>query len=59
MAYGKIDRAFLKKFHFEYMILDEAHNLKNSESARYQNLLRIKVYFDHPPALMLITRCTG
>ena len=35
------DRAFLGKFHFEYVVCDEAHSLKNSESRRFRNLDRL------------------
>ena len=35
---GAEDRSFLKKIPFEYLILDEAHCIKNSMSSRYQNL---------------------
>jgi SNF2 family DNA or RNA helicase len=35
------DRNFLRKFHFEYMIVDEAHCLKNPRGMRYQNLDRV------------------
>lgn len=36
------DRAFLKKFKVEYLIVDEAHCLKNPNGARYQNLDKFK-----------------
>jgi len=35
------DRNFLRKFHYEYMIVDEAHCLKNPRGMRYQNLDRV------------------
>lgn len=35
---GAEDRSFLKKIPFEYLVLDEAHCIKNSQSSRYQNL---------------------
>ncbi|KAH9256336.1 hypothetical protein BASA81_005557 [Batrachochytrium salamandrivorans] len=36
------DRRFLAKQEFEVMILDEAHAIKNTESARYQSLLQLQ-----------------
>lgn len=36
------DRKFLAKQEFEVMILDEAHAIKNTESARYQSLLQLQ-----------------
>jgi len=35
---GAEDRSFLRKIPFEYLVLDEAHCIKNSQSSRYQNL---------------------
>jgi SNF2 family DNA or RNA helicase len=35
---GAEDRSFLRKMPFEYLVLDEAHCIKNSQSARYSNL---------------------
>lgn len=35
------DRAFLRKFKFDYLVVDEAHMLKNSQSTRYRNLDRV------------------
>ena len=32
------DRSYLKRFRFEYVICDEAHGLKNIDSARYKNI---------------------
>lgn len=32
------DRTFLRKFQFDYLVLDEAHCLKNPRGARYRNL---------------------
>jgi SNF2 family DNA or RNA helicase len=32
------DRNFLRKFHFDYMVVDEAHCLKNPRGLRYRNL---------------------
>lgn len=37
-----VDRGFLKRFKWEYLIADEGHALKNSASARFQNLIRIR-----------------
>lgn len=36
------DRTFLKKFEIDYLIVDEAHCLKNPNGARYQNLYKFK-----------------
>eukprot|EP01125_Pyxidicula_operculata_P012873 TRINITY_DN4246_c0_g2_i1.p1 TRINITY_DN4246_c0_g2~~TRINITY_DN4246_c0_g2_i1.p1 ORF type:complete len:821 (+),score=249.65 TRINITY_DN4246_c0_g2_i1:1828-4290(+) len=38
---GKKDRSFLKKIEFYYLILDEAHNIKNQKSLRFQTLFRL------------------
>jgi SNF2 family DNA or RNA helicase len=35
---GKDDRSWLRKFHFQTLICDEAHGLKNEKSKRHQNL---------------------
>lgn len=35
---GAEDRSFLKRIPFEYLVLDEAHCIKNSQSSRYLNL---------------------
>ena len=32
------DRSFLKKFDFDYMVVDEAHQLKNPRGLRYKNM---------------------
>lgn len=32
------DRSFLRRFHFDYMVVDEAHQLKNPKGLRYQNM---------------------
>ena len=34
------DRSFLRKFKFDYMVVDEAHCLKNPKSSRYQNMVK-------------------
>ncbi|XP_077977649.1 SWI/SNF-related matrix-associated actin-dependent regulator of chromatin subfamily A containing DEAD/H box 1-like [Glandiceps talaboti] len=36
------DRGLFKKIHLRYIILDEAHMLKNMNSQRYRNLMKIK-----------------
>uniref|UniRef100_A0A6B2KXP7 Uncharacterized protein n=1 Tax=Arcella intermedia TaxID=1963864 RepID=A0A6B2KXP7_9EUKA len=38
---GKGDRSFLKKIFFHYVVLDEAHNIKNQKSQRFQILFRL------------------
>mmetsp|Transcript_962 Transcript_962/g.2268 ORF Transcript_962/g.2268 Transcript_962/m.2268 type:complete len:970 (+) Transcript_962:111-3020(+) len=35
------DRAFLSKFAYQYIIYDEAHGMKNMNSARYRRLVRL------------------
>ena len=40
---GREDRSFIYKQRFEYMIVDEAHCLKTSKSARFTNLNHVKV----------------
>ena len=39
------DRKFLSRFKYDYLVVDEAHNLKNSKSTRYKMLDRVKT--DH------------
>jgi SWI/SNF-related matrix-associated actin-dependent regulator 1 of chromatin subfamily A len=34
------DRSFLRKFHFDYLVVDEAHVLKNASGTRYKSLDR-------------------
>ena len=41
MACSKYDRPFFMKSNFEYMIIDEAQNIKNAKSMRFEKLLRI------------------
>jgi SNF2 family DNA or RNA helicase len=36
------DRKFLSGFNYQYLIVDEAHNLKNARSTRYKMLNRVK-----------------
>jgi len=36
------DRSFLKKFHFDYLVVDEGHTLKNPKGLRYRNLDKFK-----------------
>lgn len=45
----KDDRVFLKRFRFEYLILDEGHFVKNMETQRYKHLMKFQVGFprDH------------
>jgi len=37
-----VDRDFLRKFDFDYMVVDEGHLLKNAKGLRYKNLDRFK-----------------
>lgn len=39
---GKVDRGFFYSQSFDYLILDEAHGIKNADSSRYINLNQIK-----------------
>ena len=41
MACSKYDRSFFLRSDFEYMIIDEAQNIKNAKSMRFEKLLRI------------------
>ena len=36
------DRKFLNQFSFDYLVVDEAHMLKNAQSTRYRMLNRVK-----------------
>lgn len=36
------DRRFLNGFNYDYMIVDEAHSLKNAKSTRFKMLDRVK-----------------
>jgi len=36
------DRKFLSNFKYDYLVVDEAHNLKNSKSTRYKMLDKVK-----------------
>jgi SNF2 family DNA or RNA helicase len=36
------DRKFLSGFYFQYLIVDEAHSLKNAKSTRYKMLDKVK-----------------
>lgn len=38
---GYADRKFLRRVPFSYIVLDEAHCMRNPRSSRYQNLLKI------------------
>ncbi|EGC30034.1 hypothetical protein DICPUDRAFT_158303 [Dictyostelium purpureum] len=42
LLFSNLDRAFLKKFDYSYLILDEAQNIKNSDSRRYKNIFKIQ-----------------
>ena len=50
------DRYFLKKFQYDYMIVDEAHLLKNSRGMRYKSLDRFKTM--HRLLLTVRSCCT-
>ena len=39
---NKGDRSFLRKFEFDYLIVDEGHTLKNPKGLRYKNLNKFK-----------------
>ena len=39
---NKGDRSFLRKFEFDYLVVDEGHTLKNPKGLRYQNLNKFK-----------------
>jgi len=39
---NKSDRAFMNSLHFEYLVLDEAHCIKNAQSSRFNNLNMLK-----------------
>lgn len=39
---GKSDYGFLKKFQFEYLVLDEAQNIKNAASQRSKAIMKLK-----------------
>jgi len=39
---GRQDRSFLKRMHFHYLVLDEAQNIKNQNSLRFQILFKLK-----------------
>ena len=36
------DRTFLRSFKYEYLVIDEAHNLKNVNSNRFERLMKLK-----------------
>jgi len=38
---GKLDKNFFKSFQWSYLVLDEAHAIKNPKSKRYQDLSRM------------------
>jgi SNF2 family DNA or RNA helicase len=39
---GKEDRKFLKRIDFSYLVLDEAHCIKNSSSSRFETLRQLR-----------------
>jgi SWI/SNF-related matrix-associated actin-dependent regulator 1 of chromatin subfamily A len=39
---SKFDKALFRKMHFAYLILDEAHSIKNKGSQRYQSLYKLR-----------------
>lgn len=39
---GKTDYSFLKKLQFEYLVLDEAQNIKNAASQRSKSIMKLK-----------------
>ncbi len=39
---NKSDRAFMNSLQFEYLVLDEAHCIKNAQSSRFTNLNMLK-----------------
>ena len=39
---GREDRNFLNYIKFDYLVLDEAHCIKNANSSRYSNLKRLR-----------------
>jgi SWI/SNF-related matrix-associated actin-dependent regulator 1 of chromatin subfamily A len=41
---GAEDRALLKKMDFDYLVLDEAHCIKNSSSSRYFHLRNLRTH---------------
>ena len=51
VAGHKEDRAFLRHYRLDCLILDEGHLMKNAASQRYQHLMRLRVRQDaSPPA---------
>ncbi|KAF2073905.1 hypothetical protein CYY_004793 [Polysphondylium violaceum] len=42
LLFSNIDRGFLKRFNYSYLILDEAQNIKNSDSKRYKNIFKVE-----------------
>ncbi|KAM9972341.1 hypothetical protein ACTFIW_007400 [Dictyostelium discoideum] len=41
LLFANNDRGFLKRFDYSFLILDEAQNIKNSDSKRYKNIFKI------------------
>ncbi|GAM25678.1 hypothetical protein SAMD00019534_088530 [Acytostelium subglobosum LB1] len=42
LMYNSKDRAFLKRYNYTYQVLDEAQNIKNSDSKKYKNLYKFQ-----------------
>eukprot|EP01133_Synstelium_polycarpum_P006609 gene6609-7678_t len=42
ILFNAMDRGFLKKINYSYLVLDEAQNIKNSDSKRYKNIFKIE-----------------
>lgn len=51
-AFQKFDRAFLRKFDLSYLILDEAHNIKNKSSISFQALFKLNTQCVLAPLLL-------
>ena len=43
---GYVAQRFLPRFHWKAMVVDEAHRLKNSKSALYQELSQVCINFN-------------
>ncbi|EFA82962.1 SNF2-related domain-containing protein [Heterostelium album PN500] len=54
ILFSQIDRGFLKRYNYTYQLLDEAQNIKNSDSKRYKNLFKITVTINIPDNLSLL-----
>lgn len=42
---GKLDQPFLRSFHFNCIVYDEGHMLKNATSDRYKKLTKLRAHF--------------